>query len=91
MTPGGTPNVYELPRPELGFNFSKSFGAYDHVLVRFTATNILNSQFKQVYQYGGVDYTFGAYQLGRTFSLSLKYTFDKEKRDDLDNSKKTEL
>lgn len=73
VTKGGTPEVYELPFPELNFNINKNLGKY--IVVSFKVNNILNSSHKEVYTYKSVDYPFYEYAYGRSFGLGLAYRF----------------
>ncbi len=71
---GGTPNVYEYPRPILDFN--SSYKVYDNIKVGFSANNILDSDYIEAISYNGRDdYYVSKYSLGRTFSLSIGYEF----------------
>jgi outer membrane receptor protein involved in Fe transport len=71
---GGTPNVYEYPRPILDFN--SSYKIYDNIKVGFSANNILDSKYTEAISYNGRDdYYVARYSLGRTFSLSIGYEF----------------
>ncbi len=70
---GGTPNVYEMPRAQLDFSLQKKFAR--HWVVRFRARNLLNAPFRQVQEYKGTEYVFQSYDLGRTFSLGVRYEF----------------
>lgn len=81
VTVGGTPNVFENARPNLGFNIAKKLGAFDQFQVKLTAQNLLNPDFKQYYEYNGQEYLFGSYKKGRYFTLALRYTFDKAEVD----------
>ncbi len=68
---GGTPNVYEQPRPTLDFSVGKRLGAID---LRLRARNLLDPEYLKVQTLKNVDYIFSSYRIGRTFSLSLTYT-----------------
>ncbi len=68
---GGTPNVYEQPRPTLDFSVGKRFGPID---IRFRARNLLDPEYKKVQTLKNVDYIFSSYRIGRTFSLGVTYT-----------------
>lgn len=69
---GGTPNVFEQPRPTLDFSIGKQLG--EVFSVRFRARNLLNPEFKQTHTFKDQDFTYSSYRLGRTFSLSFSYT-----------------
>ncbi len=68
---GGTPNVFEQPRPELNFNISQRIK--NGMRLSFRAQNILNSSFRMVQHYKGHDYIRQEYSTGRTFSIGLTY------------------
>ncbi len=82
VTVGGTPNVFENARPNLGFNVSKKFGEYDQFKVKFSALNLLNPEYNQTYEFKGTEYLFSSFTRGRTFNISLKYLFDKADQDE---------
>jgi len=85
VTVGGTPNVFENARPNLGLNVAKRFGKYDQFTFKFSALNLLNPDFSQIYEYNDVEYVFGTLTRGRTFNIGLKYTFDRDDRTAIDN------
>ena len=68
---GATPNVYQQPIHQLGFNINKKIGK--KFSLRFKAQNILNPLVKKTYNYKNQEYIFNSYQRGRTFSLGIKY------------------
>lgn len=68
---GGTPNVYEQPRPTLDFSIGKAFGNWS---LRLRARNLLDPKYEKVQTLKDVDYIFSSYRIGRTFSLGLTYT-----------------
>ncbi|MEO1655752.1 MAG: TonB-dependent receptor, partial [Bacteroidota bacterium] len=72
--PEGTPDVFEQPRPTLDFTVAKDIG--EKWNIRFRARNLINPDYEQIYEYLGVEYIFNSYQIGRTFSLSVKYLID---------------
>jgi len=77
----GNPDIYEMPRPLLNFNITKT--VKDNWDLRFSAGNILNARFltQQFYKSenprtGEVfedTYTVESYELGRTFSFGVTY------------------
>ena len=73
VTKGGTPEVYEQPFPQLDFNFTKSIGKYFSLSLK--AKNLLNSSYKEVYNYQGTDYPYYQYTIGRSFGLGISYHF----------------
>ncbi len=68
---GGSPDIYEQPRPSLNFTFSKDFGKY--FSVRFRANNLLNPETKFVQTFRGEEYIFSTRTLGRTYSLGVVF------------------
>ena len=68
---GGTPDVYELPRPDFDFVFSqKLLGNFD---LKLSAKNILDSSVKKVHHFKGHDFTYQTYKQGRTYLVGLSY------------------
>lgn len=74
VSTGGIPNVFEQPRPTLDFNFKKGLG--NHWSMKFAATNLLDSEYKQTHTFKGEQYNFSSYRLGRNFSLGVSYTIE---------------
>ena len=70
---GGTPNVYEMPRPVLDFNIGKKLT--QHWSMQFRARNLLDSKYRLTQTYKATEYNFQSYSLGRNYSFSLKYNF----------------
>ena len=68
---GGTPNIYEQPRPTLDFSIGKAIGNWS---IRLRARNLFDPKFEKVQTLKDVDYIFSSYRIGRTFSLGLSYT-----------------
>ncbi len=71
ITQGGTPYVYEQPRPDLNFNVNKDIG--EKYTLEFGITNLLNSEHKAVHHFDEGDYAHYNYMLGRSFKLGIKY------------------
>ena len=71
ITQGGTPYVYEQPRPDLNFNINKNIGK--KYRLEFGVTNLLNSEHKAVHHFDEGDYAHYNYLLGRSFKLGIKY------------------
>jgi len=71
---GGTPNVFEQPRPRLDFSIAKSFGK---VALRFRARNLLDPEYRQIHTLNDADFIYSSFRLGRTYSLSVSYTFER--------------
>lgn len=68
---GATPNVYEQPFPKLDFNISKLL--FDKLTLKFSAKNLLNTEFRQLYDKDGFTNTYQRYYRGTDFSFSLSY------------------
>ncbi|MEL6718703.1 MAG: outer membrane beta-barrel protein, partial [Bacteroidota bacterium] len=66
-----TPDVYEQPIPQLDFSFKKTFN--ERYTVRFTAQNLLNSNFRQTMTFKGQEYNFLEYERGLSLGLSFAY------------------
>jgi outer membrane receptor protein involved in Fe transport len=67
-----TEDVYEQPAPTLDFIISQQFTK--RLSARFTAKNLLNPVRELTYgESGGT--VFSSFTIGRTFGLSLTYTF----------------
>ncbi len=70
----GIPDVYEQPRGQLDFNIAKELG--EKFSVKFSAKNLLDSQFNQTYYYKNTPYIFNNYNRGRFYSISISYLID---------------
>jgi hypothetical protein len=70
---GGTPNVYELPTPNLDLTVTKKFGG--HWSITFRAKNLLDPEFIRAYQYEGREYVYSSFTKGRSYSVGLTYSF----------------
>lgn len=70
---GGTPNVYEMPRPTLDMAASQQI--FKRVSVSVKARNLLDPTFRRVHTFKGQEFVYSSYRLGRSFSLGLGYTF----------------
>lgn len=74
ITAQATPYIYERPKPDLNFNITKGIG--NNFSLQFSVDNILNSEYKAVYnypeEYGG-DHINIKYTEGITYALKLKY------------------
>ncbi|MDA0732919.1 MAG: carboxypeptidase-like regulatory domain-containing protein [Bacteroidetes bacterium] len=69
ITPGGTPDVYDQPRASVDLSVNKSIG--NRFTLKLKAQNLLDSQFRQTYDFKGDVYNFQTYTTGRTFTLGL--------------------
>lgn len=70
----GTPDVYEQPRPMLDFNVKKGIG--ERWAMKFSATNLLNSEFLLSQQFKETDYIYQSYRTGSRFSLGFTYLIE---------------
>ncbi len=73
VSTGGTPNVFEQPRPQLDFKIIQGFN--DHFSIDFSAQNLLDSPFKLTQEFKGTEYIYQSYSIGRTYSIGLAYKF----------------
>jgi TonB-dependent receptor len=69
---GGTPDVYEQPKPSLNFNIAKAVAK--HWKLKFAVNNILNAPTIRSYQLDNEDYNFQRYTDGTNFSIGLSYS-----------------
>ena len=70
---GATPNIYQQPVHQLNFSAIKTLNKHFKLTLR--ARNILNPLIKQTQTYKNEEYIFNSYRLGRSFSITLKYSF----------------
>lgn len=74
VTLGGTPNVYEQPRPSLDVIFTqqltKSIG------IRLRAQNLLDPEYRLIHEFKGEEYVFSNWRIGRTFTLGVSYAIN---------------
>ncbi len=68
---GATPYVYEQPRHTLNYSISKSIG--EHLSLKLSAKNLLDSDHKRTQEFKGKEYIVTKYSSGRSFSLGLSY------------------
>lgn len=68
---GGTPNVFEQPRPALSLTLSQKL--LNGLKAKFSARNILDSSIRKTHEFKGAEYIFSEYNTGRTFSLGVSY------------------
>ncbi len=68
---GGTPNIYELPRPSLNFNIRHEFE--NGLGVKLSANNILNAKYQQAINFKNQDYYVQSNELGMDFSIGINY------------------
>ena len=74
ITVPGWPDIYEMPRPDLSFVASQRF--FDNFRIRLSGKNLINYQVWKVQDYNGEQYDALRYRLGRSFSLSVSYSFN---------------
>ncbi|MBD3168888.1 MAG: TonB-dependent receptor plug domain-containing protein [candidate division Zixibacteria bacterium] len=68
---GGTPDIYEQPRPDMNFVFNQNlWGSID---MKFSVKNILDSSVEKLHTFKGADYIYQSYKRGRTVSLGFSY------------------
>jgi hypothetical protein len=70
---GGTPNVYEMPRPSMDCSISKDLGKRWSLTLR--GRNLFNPAYRRVHQFAGQEFVYSSYRIGRSVSLGLSYTF----------------
>jgi len=75
INPGGAPATYVMARPTLNFNITKNVGK--GIALKFSATNLLMSAYREQIKYKGNAYEVSAYNPGINCSLGLKYAFAK--------------
>ncbi|MBD3234069.1 MAG: TonB-dependent receptor [candidate division Zixibacteria bacterium] len=68
---GGTPDIYEQPRPILNFIFNQSI--MGNISLKASAKNILDSPMKKIHEFKGGEYIYHEYQTGRSITLGLSY------------------
>lgn len=71
VSAGVSPDVYEQPDIQLDFILSQQI--WNNFTFSFSAKNILNSSYKEIYRYKGNDYTFYEYKKGVRFSMGISY------------------
>ena len=68
----GEPFVYEQPAHTL--NASVNYQLGDHIKIKFSGNNLLNTKHQKTQVYQGTEYIFTQYTNGTTFSLGLDYS-----------------
>ena len=71
---GGTPNIFELPQSLLNLKVAQNFGKTKQMQVNFTATNLLNPDFREIITYNDQTYYQTKNNMGRNFSLGFSYS-----------------
>ena len=67
-----TPDVFEQPFHSL--NYSLSYKFMPSMGAKFAIKNILNSEYKEIHEFKGIEYVYKNYNSGRTFTLGLDYS-----------------
>lgn len=68
---GGTPNVFEQPRPMLDVVYNQSI--WSGLSLKLSGKNLLDSSYRTIHQYKGEEYVRQFYKWGREFSVGLSY------------------
>ncbi len=68
---GGTPDIYEQPRPILNFIFHQNI--MGNISLKASVKNILDSPVKKIHEFKGGEYIYQKYQTGRSLTLGLSY------------------
>ncbi len=74
VTEGAAPDVFEQPRHTLDLVASQRL--IGHVSLGFSIKNLLNEDVLEAQRFKGQEFVYQNYPLGRTVSLSLRYTVD---------------
>ncbi|REL33569.1 TonB-dependent receptor [Rhodohalobacter sp. SW132] len=70
---GGTPNVFEYSRNQLDFIAEQRI--FGEMKINASVKNILNEEFRKGHEFKGNDFFVQRYQLGRSLSLGVSYSF----------------
>jgi outer membrane receptor protein involved in Fe transport len=73
VTQSATPDVYELPQPELNASISQKI--LPNWQIRLSAKNLLNPAVVKGHPYNNRIFARESYRKGRSFSLGLKYSY----------------
>lgn len=76
ITPGGTPDVYDQPRPSL--DLSINYKLSEKINLNMKARNLLDPEYRQIYSYNNQEYDFQSFNRGRLFSFGISYNFISE-------------
>jgi TonB-dependent receptor len=71
VTGGTTPYIYELPQPNLNLNLGKELGK--NWGIELSADNLMNVEYRSVYNYADGYLDNLRYSTGRSFSFTVKY------------------
>ncbi len=72
VTLGGTPDVFEQPRGMLNLTFSQNIT--DELVLKGSASNLLDASYEETQEYRGTSYNFQRYTLGQDFNLGISYS-----------------
>jgi len=68
-----SPNIYEQPVNTVDLVVSQQLGR--HLKVKFAAKNLLDPTYEKLIDFEGQEYTYASYSKGRTFTISLGYSW----------------
>ena len=71
---GGTPDVYEQPKPNLNLVISQK--VYESLKLKVSAKNLLNSSTKRSYEFLGKEYIAQEYNTGTDIKIGISYLFN---------------
>ncbi len=71
VTFGGTPNIFEMPRATLDYNFSHQLKG--GTSLKFAATNLLNAKYRLAIPFKGLNYDVQSNSLGMGFSAGVSF------------------
>ncbi len=71
VSAGASPDVFEQPQAKLDFILSQKI--WNAFTFNFSAKNLLDSSYKEIYRFKNQDYTFYEYQSGVTYSMGISY------------------
>lgn len=74
VTNGSLEDVFEQPSPQLDFIYSQALT--DQMRLKFSAKNLLDSDREKTIDFQDEDLIYERYSRGRSFSLSLTYSFN---------------
>jgi len=70
---GSTPNIYELPTHNLDLIASQTI--WHGISLKLSAKNLIDQPVKKVYEYQGREYVNNQNSKGRSYSISLNYSY----------------
>jgi hypothetical protein len=69
---GATPEIYEVPQAKLDISLSQKL--ISGVSIKLALKNLLDSPYKRIYTYKGVEYIYRQNKFGRSISFGLTYS-----------------